>query len=132
MARAVIYDAHPAMFRAHPFWFLGCVILIPAFGLGILLLLYWYIQTRQTRVTVTDSEIVYARGILRKNRTEVSLKHVRSVNVKQGFLDRLLRVGTIQVSTAGDQPEFTVADIPLPGTVREAISKAKDQQNYEG
>ena len=80
----VIYDAHPAMFRAHPFWFLGYIILIPAFGLGIVLLLYWYIQTRQTRLTVTDSEIVYARGILRKARTEVSLKHIRSVNMTQG------------------------------------------------
>ena len=128
MAGMVIYDAHPAMFRAHPFWFLGYIILIPAFGLGIVLLLYWYIQTRQTRLTVTDSEIVYARGILRKARTEVSLKHIRSVNMTQGFLNRLLRVGTIQVFTAGDQPEFTVPGIPLPGTVREAISKAKDQQ----
>jgi uncharacterized membrane protein YdbT with pleckstrin-like domain len=129
MAGPVIYDAHPAMFRTHPFWFLGYIILIPAFGLGILLLLYWYIQTRQTRVTVTDSEIVYARGILRKARTEVSLKHIRSVNVKQGFLNRLLGVGTIEVFTAGDQPEFTVVGIPLPGTVREAIAKAKDQQD---
>ena len=129
MAGMVIYDAHPAMFRAHPFWFLGYIILIPAFGLGIVLLLYWYIQTRQTRLTVTDSEIVYARGILRKARTEVSLKHIRSVNMTQGFLNRLLRVGTIQVFTAGDQPEFTVPGIPLPGTVREAISKAKDQQD---
>ena len=129
MAGTVIYDAHPAMFRAHPFWFLGYIILIPAFGLGIVLLLYWYIQTRQTRLTVTDSEIVYARGILRKARTEVSLKHIRSVNMTQGFLNRLLRVGTIQVFTAGDQPEFTVPGIPLPGTVREAISKAKDQQD---
>ena len=129
MAGMVIYDAHPAMFRAHPFWFLGYIILIPAFGLGVVLLLYWYIQTRQTRLTVTDSEIVYARGILRKARTEVSLKHIRSVNMTQGFLNRLLRVGTIQVFTAGDQPEFTVPGIPLPGTVREAISKAKDQQD---
>ena len=46
MAGTVIYDAHPAMFRAHPFWFLGYIILIPAFGLGIVLLLYWYVQTR--------------------------------------------------------------------------------------
>ena len=74
MGQAVFYDAHPAMFRAHPFWLLGCIILIPVFGLGLLLLLYWYIRTWQTRLTVTDSEIVYARGILRKDRTEVSLK----------------------------------------------------------
>jgi hypothetical protein len=40
MAGTVIYEAHPTMFRAHPFWFIGCIILIPVFGLGVLLLLY--------------------------------------------------------------------------------------------
>ena len=47
MAGTVIYEAHPTMFRAHPFWFIGCIILIPVFGLGVLLLLYWYIHTRR-------------------------------------------------------------------------------------
>jgi len=126
MAGTVIYEAHPTMFRAHPFWFIGCIILIPVFGLGVLLLLR-YIHTRQTALTVTDSELLYERGILSKDRTSVSLKHVRAVHVTQGFLNRILGVGTIQISTAGDQPEFTVADMPDPGTIREAISKAQNQ-----
>jgi len=96
-------------------------------GLGLLLLLYWYIHTRQTALTVTDSELLYERGILSKDRTSVSLKHVLAVHVTQGFLNRILGVGTIQISTAGDQPEFTVADMPDPGTIREAISKAQNQ-----
>lgn len=114
------------MFRAHPFWFIGCVILIPALGIGILLLLYWYIHTRQTALTVTENELLYEKGILSKDRTSVSLKHIRAVHVTQGFLNRILGVGTIQVSTAGDQPEFTVADMPDPGEIREAISRAQD------
>ncbi len=35
MAGTVIYEAHPAMFRAHPFWFILAVLLILAFGIGI-------------------------------------------------------------------------------------------------
>jgi uncharacterized membrane protein YdbT with pleckstrin-like domain len=124
----VVYEAHPAMFRAHPFWFIGAVILIPVFGLGVILLLYWYIHTRQTALTVTENELLYERGILSKDRTSVSLRHIRSVHVTQGFLNRILGVGTIQISTAGDEPEFTLADMPDPGTIREAISKAQDQQ----
>ena len=124
----VVYEAHPAMFRAHPFWFIGAVILIPVFGLGVILLLYWYIHTRQTALTVTENELLYERGILSKDRTSVSLRHIRSVHVTQGFLNRILGVGTIQISTAGDEPEFTIADMPDPGTIREAISKAQDQQ----
>ena len=126
MNGAVVYEAHPAMFRAHPFWFIGALILIPAFGIGILLLLYWYIHTRQTALTLTENELLYERGILSKDRTSVSLKHIRSVHVTQGFLNRILGVGTIQVSTAGDQPEFTIKDMPDPGEIREAISRAQD------
>ena len=70
MAGTVIYEAHPAMF-------LGCIILILVFGLGVLLLPYWYIHTRQTALTVTDSQLLYERGILSKDRNSVSLKHVR-------------------------------------------------------
>ena len=126
MSGDLVYEAHPAMFRAHPFWFIGCVILIAAFGAGILLLLYWYIHTRQTTLSVSQHELLYERGILSKDRTSVSLKHIRAVHVTQGFLNRILGVGTIQVSTAGDQPEFTIKDMPDPGEIREAISRAQD------
>lgn len=129
MAGTVIYKAHPAMFRAHPFWFILCVLLIAAFGVGILVLLYWYIKTRATALTVTDSELMYERGILSKDRTSVSLKHVRSVSIAQGFINRILGVGTIQISTAGDEPEFTIADMPDPYVIQEAIAKAQEMRN---
>ena len=129
MAGTVIYEAHPAMFRAHPFWFSLCVLLIAAFGIGILILLYWYIKTRATALTVTDNELTYERGILSKDRTSVSLKHVRSVHITQGFVNRILGVGTIQISTAGDEPEFTIADMPDPYVIQEAIAKAQDMHD---
>ena len=118
MAATVIYQAHPAMF-------ILSVLLIAAFGVGILILIYWYIQTRATALTVTDSDLMYERGILSKERTSVSINHVRSVNVVQSFVNRILGVGTIQISTAGDEPEFTIADMPDPHVIREAIAKAQ-------
>ena len=128
MSGALIYEAHPAMFRAHPFWFIFSVLLIAAFGLGILILLYWYIKTRATALTVTEYEIMYEKGILSKDRTSVSLKHVRAVRVTQGFLNRILGVGDIEISTAGDEPEFEVKDMPDPHQIREAISRAQNMR----
>jgi len=125
MAGTVIYQAHPAMFRAHPFWFILFVLLVAAFGLGLLILLYWYIKTRATALTVTEHELLYEKGILSKERLAVSLRHVRSVQVNQSFVNRILGVGTIEISTAGDEPEFTVKDLPDPHEVREAISHAQ-------
>lgn len=128
MAGTVVYEAHPAMFRAHPFWFILFVLLIAAFGIGLLILLYWYIKTRATALTVTEHELMYERGILSKDRLSVSLRHVRSVHVTQGFINRILGVGTIQISTAGDEPEFTVKDLPNPHEIREAISRAQEMK----
>jgi uncharacterized membrane protein YdbT with pleckstrin-like domain len=128
MAGTVIYQAHPAMFRAHPFWFVFSVLLIAAFGLGILILLYLYIKRRATTITVTDNDIMYEKGILSKDRTSVSLRHIRAVQVTQGFINRILGVGTVEISTAGDEPEFTVKDMPDPHEIREAISKAQDMR----
>ncbi|MGI8725295.1 MAG: PH domain-containing protein [Methyloceanibacter sp.] len=125
MAGTLIYEAHPAMFRAHPFWFILSVLLIPVLGIGILILLYWYVLTRATSLMVTDHEVMYEKGILSKDRTAVSLRHVRSVRVTQGFVNRILGVGTVEISTAGDEPEFTVKDMPDPHEIREAITKAQ-------
>jgi len=152
MPGTTIYEAHPAMFRAHPFWFILCalliavctgiiilratsrtaddgklisVLLIAAIGFGFITLLYWYVKTRATALILTDSELVYERGILSKDRTSMSLNHVRSINIAQGFVHRILGVGTIQIFTAGDQPEFTIVDMPDPHLIREAIAKVQ-------
>jgi uncharacterized membrane protein YdbT with pleckstrin-like domain len=125
MPGKVIYEAHPAMFQAHPFLFIISVLLIPVFGLGILILLYWFIRTRMTTLYVTDHEIMFEQGILSKDRMAVSLRHVRLVRVTQSFFNRILGVGTIEISTAGDMPEFAVRDMPHPHEIREAIRRAQ-------
>ena len=125
MAGTEIYQAHPAMFRAHPFWFILFVLLIAVFGLGLLILLYWYIKTRATTLTVTEHELLYEKGILSKERLSVSLRHVRSVQINQSFVNRILGVGTVEIATAGDEPEFAVKDMPDPHEIREAISRAQ-------
>lgn len=128
MAETVVYEAHPAMFRAHPFLFVLSVLLIAAFGIGIVILLYWYIKTHATTLILTEHDLMYEKGILSKDRLSVNLRHIRSVYVMQSFVNRLLGVGTVQVSTAGDEPEFTVKDMPDPHAIREAISRAQEAQ----
>jgi hypothetical protein len=40
-------------------------------------------------------------------------------------------VGIIQISTAGDEPEFTIADMPDPYVIQEAIAKAQDMHDHK-
>ncbi|TVP92685.1 MAG: PH domain-containing protein [Thioalkalivibrio sp.] len=141
------YDSHPAMFRNHPLGYLIILVLIilpfvllvlfreqiagmgdfpPALllgatGLGILILLYWFLKTRATRLRITGDEVHLEEGLLSKHHVDLHVSQIRAVRVSQGFLDRVFRVGRIEVFTTGDQPEFVVAGMPRPHNVRDHV-----------
>ena len=116
-----LYCEHPVMFKNNPLGFILCVLLVPAFGLGLLLLLYWYVQTRATKLTVTEKEVIFETGLLNKDHAEVNITSVRTVRVRQTFFDRLFGVGTVEIFTAGDAPEITARGLPDPNRIRELI-----------
>ena len=118
---SLLYSEHPVMFKNNPLGFILCVILIPAFGLGLLILLYWYVMTRASKLTVNEKEIIYEKGLLSKEHAEVSISSVRTVKIKQTFFNRIFGVGTIEIYTAGDNPEIVASGLPDPNKLRELI-----------
>lgn len=112
------FSAHPAMFKARPFTFILCVLLC-AVGIGILILMVWYLKCKSTKLMIVNDEVVLERGLLSKERIELGVASIRSVRVYQSFLNRITGVGKITVYTAGDSPEFEVEGIPDPNTFRE-------------
>jgi uncharacterized membrane protein YdbT with pleckstrin-like domain len=114
------YDASPAVFRDYPLRFLVCLILIPVFGVGLVLLLVWWIIARSTRMTVDEVRATLTSGILSKQVTEVQLSSIRTVKIDKTLVDRIFDVGTVSVFTSGDAPELVVKGMPDP----EALAKA--------
>lgn len=123
MNTPIFYDAHPAMFKNQPIGFILAVALIPAFGLGILVLLYWFVRTRTVRLKIVGDEVELERGLMSKSRIDLDLRKIRSVHVDQRFLQRMFGVGTIQIFTTGDEAEFTLHGMPEPNKVREYVKK---------
>jgi len=115
------------MFKNNPLGFLFAIILIPAFGLGILILLWWFLQCKSTKLTVTDNEILFEKGLLSKERSEVNISSIRTIRVKQSFFNRIFGVGTVEIFTAGDSAEFTAHGLPDPNQVRELIKMEQKQ-----
>lgn len=116
----VLYEANPSMVRMYPFGTVLAVLLIPL-GIGLLLLLYWYIQTKFDHLTIRTDEIVWTHGLLNKQYTEINMSSVRTVRVKQSLLQRLLNAGDIEVYTAGDVPEVVIRGMPDPEAIRDHI-----------
>lgn len=119
----ILYQANPAMFRASPLrftlWGVLCFV-----GVGIPVMVIWWLRSKCTTLTVTDRKVILRKGILSKNLNEVRHEHVRNVQMRQGLLQRLFDVGWIGVSTAGQGGlEIEVDGIPSPGTVKSLIDQ---------
>jgi uncharacterized membrane protein YdbT with pleckstrin-like domain len=123
----VLYDAHPPMFKNHPFGFLLSIVLIPL-GIGILILLWWHLQNKSSRLIISDNHVLYEKGLLSKERSEIDIDSVRTVKVKQSFFNRLFGTGIIELFTSGDHPEIVARGMPDPNRVREII-KANQKES---
>ncbi len=118
----VLYEAHPAMFRNHPFYFMLCILLVAALGLGLVLLLIWWIDVLGTKLTVTNEQSTLRKGLLSKHTNDVFHGNVRNIQVRQTFLQRLFNVGWIGISSAGQAGlEIEVNGMPDPEKVKQII-----------
>ena len=117
------YEANPPMFKNNPLGFIISIVLIPAFGLGLLILLVWFLKCKSTKLVIENNEILWEQGLLSKKRTELHTSKVRTVTVKQSLMQRLFGTGDIELYTAGDSPEVVLAGMPQPMELRSIIKK---------
>ena len=121
-----IYAAHPAMFRNNPIGFCLCILLIPVYGLGLILLFFWWLDTLGTTLTVTECRSILRKGVLSKFTTEVFHEDIRNIQPKQSFFQRIFNVGHIGISSAGQAGiEIEVDGIPAPNEVKEMLYNAR-------
>ncbi len=114
------------MFRNNPLGFILAVVLIPV-AIGIIILMVWYLKCKSTRLDFIGDDLVLERGLLSKDRTELDVNRIRTVNVYQSFFNRIFGVGRISIYTAGDDPEIDVSGLPNPHDLRELIKASQDK-----
>jgi len=122
-----LYAAHPVMFKNNPLGFILSLILVPV-GVGILIFLWWHLQNKSSKLTVTEQTVLFEKGLLSKERSEIDIDGIRTVKVKQTFSNRIFGTGTIELYTSGDSPEIVAKGMPDPNKVREII-KANQREN---
>lgn len=120
-----LYSSNPSMFKNNPVGFLLAILLIPV-GFGLILLLIWHIQNKSSKLSISHSQILYEKGLLSKERSEISLSRVRATRLKQSFLNRMLGVGTIEIFTSGDKPEITAKGMPEPDLILDLIQAGQE------
>ena len=146
-------DLPAAMFRAHPFRFLaiallvlgGIVLAVAAMSsdkvwawlswVGLVLSVagafwwvVWYVAAHLwVKLTISNKRTIRHEGIIRRHTSEVLHDHVRNVEIKQSFLQRMLNVGYIGISSSGqDGIEIEVRDIPRPYALKALIDEYRE------
>ena len=109
----VIYQARLSMWSRPALVLLG-IVLLPALGLGLLLLLWAWLVCRTTELAITNRRIVSKSGIIRRTTVEFRLDKIESIKVVQGVIGRMLNFGSITISgTGGDQTPIERIANPL-------------------
>lgn len=101
----------------------GTVCLIAGLA-ALALLAIWKIHTLGSSIAVTTKRTLAYRGFFGKYSNEVRHEDVRNIQISQTFLNRLLKVGDIDISSSGlEGIEITAKDIPDPYRLRDAIDE---------
>ena len=84
------------------FWpiFFG-LLLLPVFGLGLLIWLWAWITYRSTELAVTNRRVIFKTGLIRRRTVEMNMDKVETVDVDQTLFGRLLGYGTVHVRGTG-------------------------------
>jgi uncharacterized membrane protein YdbT with pleckstrin-like domain len=152
-------DLHPGeeiVFEGHPSWrgvlsfyvkSLGIAVVLgviawlaQSVGLGIvvfavvmaLAILVGFIRRMATRYVISTERLNIRTGILSKHVQQTSIDRVQNVNTEQRFIDRILRVGSVDFDTAGtDDSDFTFRGVANPAAIVTAVDKAQRAHRRE-
>jgi hypothetical protein len=104
------------------------ITLVLSIALGILAaaaliwLIYWLLRTRFEKLTITSERSIWTRGIFDRETSEVQHDDIRNIQMKQTLVDRILGVGHIAISSAGqDEMEIDIRGVPHPGRVADTV-----------
>lgn len=108
--------AEKPLLKAHPSWWNFFWHL--AFGWLIIPLIIALWRRAGLLLCVYQDRVVLKRGVLSKHITQVLISDIRSLDTKQGVVQRIFRVGDILIGTAGMSGyEIVAKGLPNPNGI---------------
>ena len=95
-----------------------------AFVLGLLSFAQMMVVKATTEIAITNSRLVYKRGLVARHVGEMSIDRIEGVNVLQTILGRLFNYGRLAIRGMGIG-EVVLPPIEDPLTFRQSIEKAR-------
>ena len=106
-------------------------ILLLVLVVGLLALLWAYVQYTSTEFAVTDKRIIAKTGFISRKTVEMFLGKVESLNVDQSVMGRILNYGTVGIRGTGITEE-AIRNISSPLELRKQFMTAADAYKTKG
>jgi uncharacterized membrane protein YdbT with pleckstrin-like domain len=108
----------------YPYTALGVAAVVGPFPLVTL-----WLSTYSRELIVTSQRARKRTGIIRVSSTEMELRSIRNIQVEQSIMERILGVGTLRLSSAGQSGvELTIRAVDNPKEIRDLILRQLDQE----
>ena len=79
---------------------------------------------------VTTDRCIYRSGIIAKRGIEIPLERINTIFFEQGFIDRLVRAGSLVIESAGEMGRQTFEDVRDPVHVQNVLyQEMEDNEN---
>jgi uncharacterized membrane protein YdbT with pleckstrin-like domain len=95
---------------------------------GLILFLFLMVPVWTTEIAVTDHRVIFKRGLLRRDVSDLQLRSIEQVGLKQGLLGRLFNMGNVEIHGTGvdDVRLPAIADpVALQRSIQEAMGGAQ-------
>jgi uncharacterized membrane protein YdbT with pleckstrin-like domain len=109
------------------------IVVVLVAGIGVTVLSGW-LQRFFTQYTITTKRLTIRSGILSKTESSTNVDRIQNITVKQSPVDRIMKVGSIDFDTAGDNAgdRFSFIGVNEPQELRERIMHAREDEKAEG
>lgn len=120
----VQYEGEVCIWSLLPLIIIG-LLLIPFFGLGLILWIIAAIRYYTTEIAITNKRVIAKFGLIRRDTVEINITKIESVQVDQSILGRLFNFGSIVVAGAGD-PKAPIPGISNPMNFRKNFFETQE------
>lgn len=123
----IVHTGHLSLWSLWHLIALGLV-LLPAFGVGLILLGIAYVRYKSVELAVTTKRVIVKHGFIQRQTVEMNLNKVESIQVEQGVFARLFDFGTLVIAGTGTS-QAPLAGIAEPMAFRKAFIAAQDSRH---
>jgi len=97
---------------------------------AIIIILIVIIMRIRLEVIIKDDKLIIVKGIISKHVTEIFIRDIRAIDIKQNIVERILGFGDVMIATSATSGyEIVIENIGAPHKLKQEIENAREKFN---